>query len=61
MGILTAVVQCEDCFEEFFFVLCGVRGLEQFQGKQAEANQEAEVKQSPKGKSRSGKGSPAKK
>ena len=42
-------------------MLCGVGGLEQFQGKQAEVNQEAEVKESPKGKSRSGKGSPAKK
>lgn len=36
-------------------------GLRCVPRKQAEANQEAEVKQSPKGKSRSGKGSPAKK
>ena len=42
-------------------MLYGVGGLEQLQGKQAEAKQEAEVKESPKGTSRSGKDSPAKK
>lgn len=36
-------------------------GLRCVPRKQAEVNQEAEVKESPKGKSRSGKGSPAKK